>query len=515
MKSKEHVRPVNRSRPAPAASQTKPVSPAKHLPPHVQQVLSLQKMVGNRASLNIIQRADPPSTQAPTPKRKNYVFIMGRDRKGTRNPFYGTALRYYSAKISDAIIQTKIRTLSGLLAWVRDNVTDPIGNIYIVTHGYEDGTVSFGLNTKDKDKKVGVVELRNALYPAKGQSKLPQLGKQIDKNTRIHIKGCNIGRSQAMVELVDAAFGGAGVVIAPTHEQEYGFRNKPINAMKKKLIKEVKDRHPLPKKVDPSLRGSARRNALRERRRALNRRKQAIKAELKRRKAEHKRKADRAGMYQTFTGPLFQRPGSKLYSKAEMTVLVNGLYSHLSVKRRAALVKGLIKRDPRSYATAKKNHTRGQQGQRVYRSNFYSGQYDNPQNKKELRRIVLKTIRKFKPQALRGIKNKDLKVIQTGRHIKVVGKGGKLKGVIESDLDPIPSDATYLKEGKKLLGNPGNYKYRITRKTKRGVTYVNVSCERVIAYMHHANLSVSSSKPLTASTSDKKFYATSTYTPKK
>jgi hypothetical protein len=44
---------------------------------------------------------------------------------------------------------------------------------------------------------------------------------QIDAGTTIRIKGCSLGRSREMVELLDRAFGGEGRVIAPTHPQEY------------------------------------------------------------------------------------------------------------------------------------------------------------------------------------------------------------------------------------------------------------------------------------------------------
>jgi hypothetical protein len=67
-----------------------------------------------------------------------------------------------------------------------------------------------------------VAELREALHPAGGgASTLPAVGRQIDAQTTIHIKGCDLGRTREMVELIDEAFGGAGTVTAPTHEQTY------------------------------------------------------------------------------------------------------------------------------------------------------------------------------------------------------------------------------------------------------------------------------------------------------
>jgi Domain of unknown function (DUF4157) len=168
-----------------------------------------------------VQR-QPAAGQAPPAPRQDFVFIMGRDPKGTSNPFYRYAKRYFRAHLAAATFVEDKRSLTDLLSWISANVSKPIGNLYIVSHGNEDGTLGFGLDASDTDRRLTVIELRNALHPSGGgSSKLASVASVVDAQTRIHIKGCDIGRTQEMVELIDEAFGGAGTVTAPTHEQEY------------------------------------------------------------------------------------------------------------------------------------------------------------------------------------------------------------------------------------------------------------------------------------------------------
>ena len=149
---------------------------------------------------------------------------MGEDRADNPNKFYTAALGYYKAHLPNATFVTSIRNLSDLLDSLLANTKGPIGNLYIVSHANEDGTLSFGLDQPTQDKRMGVIELRNALHPkGGGKSALADVSSRIDAQTRIHIKGCDIGRTQQMVELIDEAFGGAGTVTAPTHEQRFAF----------------------------------------------------------------------------------------------------------------------------------------------------------------------------------------------------------------------------------------------------------------------------------------------------
>ena len=148
--------------------------------------------------------------------------------------------------------------------------------------------------------------------PPPARPRCRRLGGRVDGLTRIHIKGCDIGRTQGMVELIDEAFGGAGVVTAPTHEQVYGWDPTLAEQGRRRFRAEVAATHPMPPEVDPALRGAERRQAVRERARALRDRQRAIQAELRTRRAEETAAGEQAGRYEALSGPMFQRPGTQL-----------------------------------------------------------------------------------------------------------------------------------------------------------------------------------------------------------
>ena len=134
------------------------------------------------------QPATATSTAAPAVKRPDFVFIMGADPKGP-NQFYKAAARYYRAHLPGAtFVNDGHAILADLLTYISTNAPGPVGNIYIVTHANEDGTVSFGLDAADKDKRLGVIELRGALHPVSGTaSGMANVTKQVDsRHTHSH-----------------------------------------------------------------------------------------------------------------------------------------------------------------------------------------------------------------------------------------------------------------------------------------------------------------------------------------
>ena len=142
--------------------------------------------------------------------------------------FFAYAKEFYHGRFPDAGEPvTNLHNLEDVLSFVENNITEPIRNLIIVAHGNMDGTLKIGLNSADTDRYLSVTELRRALYPESNSSLLKQISRQIDSGTRIQIKGCNIGRNQEMVELIDDAFGGARVVTAPTHEHLYDKKIVP------------------------------------------------------------------------------------------------------------------------------------------------------------------------------------------------------------------------------------------------------------------------------------------------
>ena len=157
------------------------------------------------------------------PQGIDVVFIMGVDRNPRRNPFYAEAAKYFKAKLSTATLinDDKHRSLESVFGYLR-NRGERVATLYLVSHANEDGTLSFKLRTSDttRDPHVQYGELNQALTDEPAVFSLPK--GVIDRDTRIEIKGCNIGRSTRMLDALDKAFGGKGTVIAPTHKQVFG-----------------------------------------------------------------------------------------------------------------------------------------------------------------------------------------------------------------------------------------------------------------------------------------------------
>ena len=129
------------------------------------RVLELQRSAGNRATALLLRdpqvRERPrvaerpvqpvPPAQPQAVPRRDFVFIMGAvEGRRSANPFYRIALRYWRAHCPNATFVLDKRNMHDLLDWVRTNVTDPIGRLIIVSHANEDGTLSFGLNRRDR-----------------------------------------------------------------------------------------------------------------------------------------------------------------------------------------------------------------------------------------------------------------------------------------------------------------------------------------------------------------------------
>ncbi|MEP6762795.1 MAG: DUF4157 domain-containing protein [Gemmatimonadaceae bacterium] len=468
-----------------------------------------------------------PATATATPAavvpRQDYVFIMGADTKGTGNPFYKMAERFYRSHLSGATFVTSIRNFADLLSWISTNVKVAIGNVYIVSHANEDGTLSFALNGADKDTKLTVPELRDALHPAKGgASSLASVATQIDASTKIHIKGCDIGRTQEMVELLDEAFGGEGTVTAPTHEQVYGTDPTLEKAARAQFKAGVEASHPLPPPVDPALKGADKATATKDRNAVVKQRGADIKAELKSRKGEQDALAEEANTFEAFSGPMFQQPGTTLFKDSDIKPQVDTMYAHLSDKQRAALVKGLIAPDARSAAVANAQGTFSQHGQRVYKKTTLTYTLEEPATAAEANRVYREDF------AANHFKATDAPVVT---HTPASGgftlsvtvpgqtavKGGKAKNGTRtfSSKAVIPDDAALIAQGKAVVSNPARYAWRLTssHSASTGVTTRSVIGERVLAYLHHGSLDASAHEHFDAPESDSKFFATSTFAP--
>jgi|GEM_PF-2200528 len=468
-------------------------------------------------------KADEPAVDAPAqadaevqgPPRQDYVFIMGDVKK---DAFYREANRYFRAHRPRATFVTDKRSLAAVLDHVAGEITDPIGNLYLVSHANEDGTLSFGLDGDDKDKKLNVTELRKALHPASGVSALTRVGKQIDAHTVVRIKGCDIGRTKEMLELLDEAFGGAGTVTAPTHEQVYGTDPELAKRADKAFRSEVDAKYPEPAPVDKTLKGQALKDAKAARTKAVAERKAAIKAELKERGDERKQKVQEALTYEAFSGPMFQRLGEQLYTADELLPELKRLYGHLSEARHKALAKKLVAKDPRSNAVALADGTYKQKGQRVYRRvipRTFVEPADGQEFLAAFRAARGKVPKGFVPGTLssRASTSEDGEPTRTYRLDGDLPKGATQYFELSSAV--VPSDAAFEQTARATLNNPDRYRWDTTRShnAKKGSTTIKATATRVVAYLHHESLDVSAHEHFNRTEGDSDFFAQSTFKP--
>lgn len=494
---------------------------------HVLQQDTSRSPILQRQPLQGNPPAAAPTAQQTTPvPRQDFVFIMGEDRPDNPNKFYTAALRYYKAHLPNATFVTSIRNLTDVLNQLNSTAKAPIGDLYIVSHANEDGTLSFGLDKANEGKRTGVLELKGALHPkGGGKSTLPDVSSVIDGLTKIHIKGCDLGRTQEMVELVDEAFGGAGTVTAPTHEQRFSFDRDIATAAGRQVesarLKEFEARHPIPAMpppVDKSLKGDALKEAQKQHHKALAERNQAlkerpglIKAERERVRPEVEQAAELAGNVESFSGPMFQRPGTQLFTKDELAPQVAKLYSHLDEKRQADIVRRLLVADTRGAEAS----VSGQKGQRVQVQKF-SFPFPDPKNATEANRVFAE---KFRADHFVA---KDLVSVEeqgSQRIFKILGRtsapGEKPHDeTVTVPADPPPPDADLITKGKAKVTNPERYKWRVeTTHSSDGKSTKSAIGERAIAYLHHGSLDVSPHQPFDRPESDPNFFATSTFAP--
>ncbi|GLQ45928.1 hypothetical protein GCM10007862_09790 [Dyella lipolytica] len=147
----------------------------------------------------------------------DYVFIMGKDTN-KKNQFYTEAKKYFQAQYPSATMVEDVRDLDGINERINAGAK-PVANLIIVSHAHPDGTVAFSLNKTDKTPgQLQYSELKEANEKGSLVKPDPEL---IGFWTNVLIRGCNLGRSEAMLGEVQTAFGGSARVIAPTHSQVY------------------------------------------------------------------------------------------------------------------------------------------------------------------------------------------------------------------------------------------------------------------------------------------------------
>ena len=188
---------------------------------------------------------DPPIVPVAF-QRKDFAFIMSSDkeeaaRKGRRlkqnEHFYDAATSFFEQQLGKAVqignaeIVRTVRSLEGIFEYLR-NVGVPVGRLFIVSHGADDGTLEFALRKQDeidKDSQMTIASLQKALSDSETKRIFDLPPHIIDKATTIEIKGCKIGRSQKLLDKLDEAFDkGEGTVTAATNRQGYRINNQGV-----------------------------------------------------------------------------------------------------------------------------------------------------------------------------------------------------------------------------------------------------------------------------------------------
>ena len=252
----------------------------------------------------------------------------------------------------------------------RERDSNPVGLIYIVSHANEDGTLSFGVNSQDQDHHMAFLELRDALHPPNGvREHAPDACRhnQAD-NAIIDIKGCNIGRSPAMLDLLGRpSAAGPPSTRRCTSRSTATTGGSPQQArlQAESLIRSEAERnHPLPDAVDPRLTGAARTRAVRERARLMAERDRAIAAEVRARRPEVTAEMEAQGIFEALSGPEVQQAGTAAIPASEIRADVDRLYPHLSDRQRTQLTRELVRAQrvqsirPMTYTLAARRRSR-------------------------------------------------------------------------------------------------------------------------------------------------------------
>jgi Domain of unknown function (DUF4157) len=474
----------------------------------------IQRKEGDKAGLS-----SGPTLSPAMPPRQNVCYFMGDVKK---DPFFISAFRFFHSRFPNAVLVSNIRNLHDLLEHINTHFSQPLANIFIITHANEDGTVSFGFDKSDRDKHTDVRELKKALHPTGGgSSSLPSVGKLIDANTRIQIKGCDLGRTNEMLELIDEVFGGQGQVTAPTHEQGYYFNEKTTADSAKLILQEHMTQFdtalmpipPMPDPVDKNLRGDAKKDAVRARQAAIKardavmaQRKKDADAERKNFRPEAHRLGEIKGSGDFLSGPLFQRQGDQLFSEAEIMAKVNALYTHLSPKQRESIAKKLVAPDKRPKGNEQGTYKQG--GQRAYKIVPFTQSFFDPKTLQDAVFI-------FGKQFAKGFVPASMSTAETAGTVTITiqGKLGKQDFTMTFTIDSPPTDSELVKLGREQVNNPDKFDWSVETTNVRGKAAKKVIAKRVVAYLHHGSLDIDIKHRFTALESDPNFFSESTFAP--
>jgi len=462
--------------------------------------------------------ADKAKAAAPdkTPEkpRLDYVFIMGEDSPRAKkvNPFYSEAEKFFRVHYPNATFITDERTLDGVLTYIDRNVEAPIGNLYIVSHGNQDGTLQFGLDDSDMkrdpahptslhgDSHLSPMEVRDALHPpGGGKSTLREVSAKIDVKTTIHIRGCDLGQNPEFVNLIDEAFGGKGQVIASTHEQDYGTDSELAKRARAKAKKDIEDSVPMPTKVDTSGMDKAAKTAANQAyQKALKERKAIIDQKLKDQKEDIDEAAALAQAYESMSGVVMQRPGNTKFSEGEVKAEIERRYQHLDKKQRANFVARVFT------------------GQRVEKQTFTIFKTAVPVTSAQAWSSFAQLMREnsFVPDRKKDVEITTIKQ-DDGKETKKYRIYGVSGNYLDIPIEDIPgNDDMVLREAKTDSPNPKEYTWEVKRSRAGATLAVSGVATRVFADLHHQSLNKAAHEPFSPGEDNPIFYVKSTYEPK-
>jgi hypothetical protein len=176
--------------------------------------------VANRKTAEVVKEIETQIRKVDTARGTiDYVFIMGVDKPKSNNKFYTEAKKFFKTEYPNAVMVEDARNLDGINQRINAG-GKPVANLYIVSHAHADGTLSFSLNPSDKTP--GQVDYSEIKKANEENSLTKPKEDLVGFWTNVMIRGCNLGRSEKMLEEVKSAFGGKARVMAPTHAQRYG-----------------------------------------------------------------------------------------------------------------------------------------------------------------------------------------------------------------------------------------------------------------------------------------------------
>jgi hypothetical protein len=181
------------------------------LPPSVgnRAITQLVHVQGQHLDASVPPATDagaPPQPAAPLPAtaplRRNYVFLMGDE---IRDTFYVNARHFFTQHEPAAQLVTGKRTLAEIIQHVNVGGV-PVLKLIIVSHANEEGNLGFSLDAADltRDTAAGGHRPRTTFAEVRDANRADTLPTAnvalIDNFTKIDIKGCNVGRSQLILD---------------------------------------------------------------------------------------------------------------------------------------------------------------------------------------------------------------------------------------------------------------------------------------------------------------------------